>query len=218
MRSPDWTVVGTAKAAPRDQGFATRQPLSFDEQLVESWMRAIRSMRRKSELDETGQLQSTRFARRIHQSHSSGFRVVFSRDNNFCDRLARPTPPPKLRFVRRETPGVTALRKSHRLMCIAPSRSTFQIPDIAKQSRHVASRIGAPARHVQIQPAQVAAAGVGHRNRAGSVGEEMNSRWSDLWCVGRRGGGADRRYCLPQGPFFMRLTGRRQNLFGNMFV
>src|SRR4029079_17202096 len=130
--SPDWTVVGTAKSASGNKSFAIRQPLSFDEQLVESGMRTIRSMRRQSELDITRQLQLTGFARRIHQSHSSDFRVVFGRDDNFCDRLARSTPSPKLRFVRRKTPGVTAFRKPHRLMCVAPSRSTFQIPDVAK--------------------------------------------------------------------------------------
>jgi hypothetical protein len=54
MRDPDWTVIRTAKAAPRDKGVATRQPLGFDEQLVESGMGAIRSMRRKSELYVTG--------------------------------------------------------------------------------------------------------------------------------------------------------------------
>src|SRR4029077_14031978 len=42
MRDPDWTVVRTAKTAPSHKGFAIRQPLSFDEQLVESGMRAIR--------------------------------------------------------------------------------------------------------------------------------------------------------------------------------
>ncbi len=116
-----------------------------------------------------------------------------------------------------ETPGVTALGRSHGLMGVAPSRSTFQISNVAKQPRHVASRVGAPARHVQVQPAQVAAAGVGHGHGAGSVGEEMNARRRDLWCL-RHGGGADCRYCLPHGPFFMRLTGRRQNLFRDMFV
>jgi hypothetical protein len=54
MRDPDWMVVRTAKAAPRNKGVAVWQPLSFDEQLVESRMGAIRSMRRKSELDITG--------------------------------------------------------------------------------------------------------------------------------------------------------------------
>jgi hypothetical protein len=54
MRDPDWTVVRSAKTASGDKGFAIRQPLSFDEQLVESGMRAIRSMGRKSELDITG--------------------------------------------------------------------------------------------------------------------------------------------------------------------
>src|SRR4029077_7545621 len=63
VRSPDRTVVGTAEAAPGDKGFATRQPLSFDEELVESGMCAIRPMRRKGELEVTGQLQSTGFAR-----------------------------------------------------------------------------------------------------------------------------------------------------------
>jgi hypothetical protein len=56
MRGPDWTVVRSAKAAPGDKGIAIRQPLSFDEQLVESGMRAIRSMRRKREFDVTGHL------------------------------------------------------------------------------------------------------------------------------------------------------------------
>src|SRR5689334_18552565 len=98
MRSPDRTIVGSAEAAPGDNGIAFWQPLSFDEQLIESGMREIRSMRRKSELDVTGQFQPTGFARRIHQSHPPDFRVVFSGDDNFCNRLARPTPPPKLRF------------------------------------------------------------------------------------------------------------------------
>ena len=34
----------------------------------------------------------------------------------------------------------------------------------------------------------------------------------------RHDGGADRRYCLPHGSFFMPLTGGRQNLFRDMFV
>src|SRR6478672_2884165 len=123
-------------------------------------MSAISPMWCKSELQITRELQLTGFARRIHQSHSSDFCVVFGRDDNFCNRLARSTPSPKLRFVRRETPGVTALRKSHRLMCVAPGRSTFQIPDVAKQPRHIASRVGTPACHVQVQPAEVAAARV----------------------------------------------------------
>src|SRR5207249_6138684 len=146
-----------AEPAPGDKSFAIRQPFSFDEELVESGMGAIRSMRRKSELEVTGQLQSTGFARRIHQRHSSDFRVVFRGDDNFRDRLARPTPPPKLRLVWSETPGVTALGRSHRLMGVAPSRSAFQIPDITKRARHIAGRIGAPTRYVQVQPTQVAA-------------------------------------------------------------
>src|SRR5262249_19665999 len=101
-----------------------RQPLSFDEELVKSRVRAIRPMRRKGELEVTGQLQSTRFARSIHQSHAPDFCVVFRGDDNFGDRLARPTPAPEFRFVRRETPSVTALRRSDRLMGIAPSSST----------------------------------------------------------------------------------------------
>ena len=56
MRGPDWTIVRSAKAAPGDKGVAIRQPLSFDEQLVEGGMRAICSVRCKSELDVTGQL------------------------------------------------------------------------------------------------------------------------------------------------------------------
>src|SRR6478735_6501292 len=173
-------------------------------------MRSIRSMRRKSELHVTGYLKSTAFPRRIHKSYPSNFRVVFGRDDNICDRLARPTPSPKLRFVRRETPRVTTLGNSHRLMCVAPDGSTFQIPDVAKQPGYIASRIGAPARHVKVQPAQVTGAGVGNCDGAGSVGKEMNTRGSDLWRL-RHGGSAGRRYCLPHGPFFMPLTGCRQN-------
>src|SRR5262245_2441093 len=141
-------LVGRTKAASGDKGLAIRQPLSFDEQLVEGGMGPIRSMWRKSELDVTGQLQSTGFARRIHQSHPSDFSIVFGGDDNFCDSIARPAPPAKLRFVRRKAPGVTALGSSHRLMSVAPNRSAFQIPDIAKRARHLASRIGAPAGHV----------------------------------------------------------------------
>jgi hypothetical protein len=48
MCDPDGPVVRSAKAASGDKGIVIRQPLSFDEQLVESGMRAIRSMRRKS--------------------------------------------------------------------------------------------------------------------------------------------------------------------------
>ena len=61
VRSPDRPIVGGAETAPSDQGLATRQPLSFDEELVESWMCAICPMRRKSELQVAGQLQLDMF-------------------------------------------------------------------------------------------------------------------------------------------------------------
>src|SRR5207244_8731713 len=98
-------------------------------------MCAICPMRRKGELEVTGQLQSTGFARGIHQRQSSDFRVIFGGDDNFGDRLARPAPPPKLRLIRGETPSVTALGRSHRLMGVAPSRSAFQIPDVKNWAR-----------------------------------------------------------------------------------
>src|SRR4029453_1307730 len=151
------------------QSFAFRQPLSFDEEFVESRMRTISPVRRKRELEITGQLQSTGFAGGIPQSHAADFGVVFRGDRNFRDRLARPTPPPKLCFVRRETPSVTALGRSPRFMGVAPSCSACQVPYITKWARRVAGCIGAPARHVQVQPTQVAAAGVGHGNGAGSI-------------------------------------------------
>ena len=109
VRSPDRPVVGTAEAAPGDQGFATRQPLSFDEELVESGMCAICTMRRKSQFQITRQLQLACFARCVHQSHAPDFGIVFRGDNNFRDRLARSTSSPKLCLVRGEIPGVTAL-------------------------------------------------------------------------------------------------------------
>jgi hypothetical protein len=54
MRDPDWTIVRSAKTASGDKGFAIRQPLSFDEQLIESGVRSIRSMRRKGKLHVAG--------------------------------------------------------------------------------------------------------------------------------------------------------------------
>ena len=102
-------------------------------------------------------------------------------------------------------------------MGVAPSRSAYQIPDITKRARHVAGRIGAPAGHVQVQPTQVAAAGIGHRNGARSIGEKMSARRSDVGCL-RHNGGAGRRYRLPHGSFFMGLADGRQNLFGDMLV
>src|SRR5437870_13440743 len=102
-------------------------------------------------------------------------------------------------------------------MGVAPSRSAYQIPDITKRARYVAGRIGAPADHVQVQPTQVAAAGIGHRNGAGSIGEEMSARRSDVRCL-RHSGGADRRDRLPHTSLFMRLTGGRQNWFRDVLV
>src|SRR5207248_8045482 len=103
------------------------------------------------------------------QSHAADFRVVFRGNGNFRDSLARSTPPPELRFVRRETPYVTTLGRSHRLMGVAPDHSAFQIPDITNRARHVAGRIGFPARHVQFQPALAAASVVRHAAVAGYV-------------------------------------------------
>jgi hypothetical protein len=62
VRSPDRAIVRSAETAPRNQSFAFRQPLSFDEEFVESRMRTISPVRRKRELEITGQLQSTGFA------------------------------------------------------------------------------------------------------------------------------------------------------------
>src|SRR5205814_2678769 len=123
-------IVGSAEAPASDQSFAMRQPFGFDEELIESRMRAVGPVRRQRELQVTGQLQPARFARSIHQSHAADFRVVFRGNDNFRNGLAQSAPPPKLRFVRRETPYVTALGRSHRLMGVAPNRSAFQVPDI----------------------------------------------------------------------------------------
>ena len=52
------------------------------------------------------------------------------------------------------------------------------------------------------------------------MGLEVHEGLAGTGVVGtlRHGGSASRRYCLPHGPFFMPLTGCRQNLFGDMFV
>src|SRR6266516_6446353 len=62
VRSPDRAIVGSAEAAPGDKSFAIRHPFSFDEELVESGVRAVRPMRRKGELKITRQLQLACFA------------------------------------------------------------------------------------------------------------------------------------------------------------
>ena len=54
VRGPDRAIVGGAEAAPRDQRCAMRQPFGFDEELVESGMRAISPVRRERELEVTG--------------------------------------------------------------------------------------------------------------------------------------------------------------------
>src|SRR5204862_3480370 len=107
------------------------------------------------------QLQTAGYARGVDQSHAPNLGVVFCGDDNLRKSLARPASPPELRFVRRETPSVTALGTSHRLMGVAPDRAAFQLPDITDGARHIAGRVGTPARELQIQPAQVPAGGVG---------------------------------------------------------
>src|SRR5438552_1676595 len=123
-----------------------------------------------------GQLKPTRLARGVNQSYTPDFGIVFCGDDDFCKSLARPASPPELRFIRRETPSVTTLGTSHRLMSVAPDRAAFQVPDITDGARHITGRVCAPARDVQIEPAQVAAAGIGQHDRAGSVGEKVNAR------------------------------------------
>ena len=146
-----------------EQGFAMWKPFGFDEELAESRMRAIGPVRRESELEVSSHLQTARFARDVDQSYAPDFGVVFCGDGNFRKSLARPASPPELRFVWRETPGVSALGTSHRLMSVAPDCAAFQIPDITNCGRHIAGRVGVPARDVQVQPAQVTAAGIRHR-------------------------------------------------------
>jgi len=81
-------------------------------------------------------------------AHASDFRVVFRRDGNFRNGFAWSAPSPELRFVRRKTPCVATLRRSHRLMGVAPNRSAFQIPEITNRARYFAGRIGVPAGNV----------------------------------------------------------------------
>src|SRR5882724_12049786 len=103
-------------------------------------------------------------------------------------------------------------------MGIAPGRSTLQIPDITNWARDVASRIGVPAGHVQIHPAQTAAAGVRHRDRAGSIGEEVDAGRGHVWRL-RHEAGADARNRPGQRALFVDLTGGGwQNLYGNVLV
>ena len=145
------------------ESFAMRKPFGFDEKLAESGMRTIYPVRRESELEVSGQFKTARFARDVDQGYAPDFGVVFCGDDNFRKSLARPASPPELRFVWCEAPGVSALGTSHRLMSVAPDCAAFQIPDITNRGRHIAGRVGVPARDVQVQPAQVTAAGIRHR-------------------------------------------------------
>ena len=194
-----------------------RKPFGFNEELAESGMRPIGPVRGESELEVSGQLQTARFARDVDQSHAPDFGVVFCGDDNFSKSLARPASPAELRFVRRETPAVTALGTSHRLMGIAPDRAAFQIPDITNRARQIAGRVGAPPRDVQIQPAEVTAAGIGHHDRARSVGEQVNTRRGDIGYL-HYDRAAEARNRPRQGSLFVHLTGGRQNLFWDMLV
>src|SRR5262249_31750207 len=146
MCGPNRLFIGSAEPTTGEQGFATRKPFGFDEELAESGMRAIGPVRRESKFEVSGHLQMARFARGIYQSHAPDFGVVFSRDDNFCKSLARPASPPEFCFVRREAPAVTALGTSHRLMGIAPDRAIFQLPDITDGTRHITGRVSTPAR------------------------------------------------------------------------
>jgi hypothetical protein len=158
------------------EGLAMRKPFGFDEKLAESGMCAIGTVRREGELEISGQLQTARFARRVNQTYAPDFGVVFCGNNYFCKGLTRPTSPPEFCFVRREAPRVTTLGTSHRLMGVAPDRAAFQLPDVTNLTRHITGRVGAPARHVHVQPTQVAAARIRHHDGTGSVGEELNAR------------------------------------------
>ena len=200
-----------------EQGLVTRQPFGFDEKFAESRMRAIGPMRCEGELEVSGHLKAARFARGIDQSDAPDFGIVFCGDDNFCESLAWPTCPPELRFVRRETPSVTTLWTSHRLMGVAPDRAAFQIPDITNRARHIARGVGTPACDIQIQPAQVTAAGIGHHHRTGSVGKKMNARRGKIGRL-RYAGAALHRNRSRQRSLFMHVAGGRQNLFGNMLV
>ena len=66
-----------------EQRLAMRQPFGFDEELVESRMRAIGLVRRQSELEVTGQFETARFAGDIDQSHAPDLGVVFCGDRQF---------------------------------------------------------------------------------------------------------------------------------------
>src|SRR5262245_21128419 len=144
MRGPDRLFVGSAEPTTGEEGFAMRKPFGFDEELAESGMRAIGSVRREGELEVSGHLQAARFPRGIDQSHAPDLGVVFCGNDNFRKRFARPAFPSELCFVRRETPSVTALRTSHRLMGVTPDRAVFQIPKITDRAWHIAGRVGAP--------------------------------------------------------------------------
>ena len=217
VRGPDRALVRRAEAAPRKEGLALWQPLGLDEEFVESGMRAIGPMRRERELEITGQFHLAGFARSVDQGEAPDFGIVFRGNDNFRHGFTRTAAPPELRFVRRETPGVAALRTSHRLMGIAPDRAALQITQVTDGARRIAGGVSAPAGHIQIEPAQIATAGVRHGHRAGPVGEHVNTRRRDVGrlCHDR---GADDRNRARRRTLFMYLTSGRQNLFRNVLV
>src|SRR5260370_36534511 len=113
-------------------------------------MRAISPVLRESELDVSSHFQTARFARDVDQSHAPDFGVVFCGDDNFRKSLARPASSPELRFVWGETPCVSALGTSHRLMSVAPDCAAFQIPDIKNRGRRIAGVVSGQPRDVEV--------------------------------------------------------------------
>ena len=167
---------GAARARPAraDQRITLGQRRRLDEQVRERRVREVGLRRRQHDFRVAGEIEAARLAAVVGDRDPPQLDVVLGRDDDLGARLQASVDPAEHRPVEREGDFELVGVASDRLMGGRPDRTGLQIANEAEVAPFVGGDVLPPARHRQVLPAAVAAAGIGHhdasrsRSRAGA--------------------------------------------------
>ena len=173
---PHRRVFGRAQAPCRKERAAFRHGFGLHEQLLESGMRAVTSVRGERDFAIRSHFDFARALREVAQRHATNLGVVFRRDDDLGQGFDFAIATAERGAVGTETRVITAVAARDGLVRVRPENAVIDIAQINKLSPVVARGVAAPTRNIQFFPARITAARHGQGNRVLAVAQQVDAR------------------------------------------
>ncbi len=180
MEQPGRVFLARARSPGAEDGLAGFDDLALHEQIAERRMQRIGGGRRQHHFGVAGDFDAARRVAPVGDADPAQFDVVLRRDDDIGVGLEieiiAPVMPAEFGAAFREDRFVMRGAAQRRLMRGGPGRAAgdvFQVNEIAPGIAHA---VFPPARHRQVVPAAVAAAGMGQHDVIAAIRQQLHFR------------------------------------------